>query len=251
MSIPGILEDKLFNSGCCGILFSGGYDSEVLMRSAVKVIGASNVLSLTADTELLAGFYRERIRIVARELGIEQLFVPLDMLSIEEFVLNDDRRCYICKRELFTRLKAEAVSRGFRTIMDGTNTDDVNESRPGLVAAAETGIVHPFIEARMGKKEIADIGVFLGITGHPSDSCLATRISGGERIISEQLHLIEEMEAPLRPSVKGRFRVRTGTGRLLVNYSEIDKKLIEEYLEHLKRIAEKSGYKIQLNQLDR
>lgn len=249
MSIPGILEDKLLNRECCGILFSGGYDSEVLMRSAVKVIGVSNVMSLTADTELLAGFYRKRIRIIARELGIEQLFVPLDMMSIEEFVLNDDRRCYICKRELFTRLKAEAVSKGCRTIMDGTNTDDLNEYRPGFVAAAETGIVHPFIEARMGKKEIADIGAFLGITGHPSDSCLATRIPGGEQINSKLLRLIEKMEAPLRPSVKGRFRVRTGTGGLLVNYSAVDRELIEKNLEQLKMIADESGYEIQLNQL--
>jgi uncharacterized protein len=251
--IPGTLEDKLLNSGHCGILFSGGYDSEVLLRFAVKILGTSSVLSLTADSELLAGFYREHIRIVTGELGVEPLFVPLRLLNIEEFAVNSDKRCYICKKELFTRLKAEAVSHGCKTVMDGSSTDDLKESRPGLIAAAEIGIVHPFIEARMGRKDIAQIGALLGTReeDHPSDSCLATRIPDGERINVELLHLIERMEAPLRPSVKGRFRVRTGTSRLMVNYSAVDKKLIDEYLEHLKRVAEKSGYKIRLHQLDR
>ena len=253
MSIPGALEDKLLSGGNCGILFSGGYDSEVLMRSAVKILGTSSVVSLTADTELLAGFYREHIRIVTGELGVEPLFVPLKLLTTEEFAVNSDKRCYICKKELFARLKAKAVSHGCKTVMDGSSTDDLNESRPGLIAAAEIGIVHPFIEARMSRKDIARMGASLGIReeDHPSDSCLATRIPVEERITSELLHLIEKMEAPLRPSVRGRFRVRTGRGRLLVNYSAIDKKLIEEYLEQLKQIAEESGYDVQLHQLDR
>ena len=253
MFIPRFFEAILLSSGHCGILFSGGYDSEVLTRIAVKVIGASNVLSLTADNDLLAGFYREHIRIVTRELGVEQLFVPLGLLAIEEFAVNSDKRCYICKKELFTRLKAEAASHGCKTVMDGSSIDDLNESRPGFAAAAETGIVHPFIEAGMSRKDIARMGTFLGTReeDHPSDSCLATRIPHRERITSELLHLIERMEAPLRSSVRGRFRVRIGTGRLLVNYSVVDKKLIDEYLEPLKRIAEESGYKIRLHQLDR
>ncbi len=253
MSNPGVLEEKLLDRGCCGILFSGGYDSEVLLRFAVEVLGASSILSLTADTELLAGFYREHIRSVTGELGVEPLLVPLNLLSIEKFAVNSDRRCYVCKNELFTRLKAEAVSRGCKTVMDGSSTDDLNEYRPGLAAAAETGIVHPFIEAGMSRKDISEKGTFLGIReeDHPSDSCLATRIPHRERITSELLRLIEKMEAPLRSSVKGRFRVRIGTGRLLVNFSAVDEKLVGEHLEQLKRIAEESGYGIQLDQLNR
>ncbi|NOQ21568.1 MAG: TIGR00268 family protein [Candidatus Aegiribacteria sp.] len=250
MSVPEILKQSLLDKGCCGTLFSGGYDSEVLLRSAVRVIGASNVVPLTADTELLAGFYRRHILSVAEELCVEPLFVPLDPLSCREFARNTDMRCYICKKGLYTSLKAEALARGCITVMDGTNTDDLNEYRPGLAAAAETGIAHPFLEACMGRSDITELGVFLGVREYPSDSCLATRIPRGQMITSELLTLIESMEAPLRPSVKGRFRVIVGTGSLHINYSVVDEKLVENNLGQLKRIAEKSGHEIELHRLD-
>ncbi len=250
MSIPEMLKQNLLDKGRCGILFSGGYDSEVLLRSAVSVLGASNLVPLTADTRLLAGFYRRHILSVAGELQVEPLFVSLDLLSCREFTQNTDMRCYICKKELYTRLVAAAVAKGCRTVMDGTNTDDLSEHRPGLAAAAETGIVHPFLEACMGKDDIAELGTFLGARDYPSDSCLATRIPHGEMITSELLTLIESMEAPLRPSVKGRFRVTLGTGRLHIYYSVIDELLVEKSLGQLKRIAEKSGYEIELHLLE-
>ncbi len=250
MSFPQTLKQKLLDRGCCGILFSGGFDSEVLLRYAAGVLGASNIVPLTADTRLLADYYRKHILSVAEELCVEALFVSINPLSIKEFTQNTDRRCYICRKEIYTSLKAEALARGCITVMDGTNTDDLNEYRPGLAAAAETGIVHPFLEARMGKSEIAKLGVFLGVRGNPSDSCLATRIPHGQTITIELLTLIESMEAPLRPSVKGRLRVTAGTGSLHINYSAVDEKLIENSLGQLKRIAEKSGFEIELHLLE-
>ena len=242
-----MLKQNLLDRGRCGILFSGGHDSEVLLRSAVRVLGASNVLPFTADTELLAAFYRRHIRSVDEELSIETVFVPIDLMSCREFTLNTDMRCYICKKELYTRLKAEAAAAGCDTVMDGTNTDDLSEHRPGLAAAAETGIVHPFLEACMGKDDIAELGAFLGAGECPSDSCLATRIPRGMLITSELLTLIESMEAPLRPYVKGRFRVTAGTGRMHIHYSAIDEKYVNKSLAQLKLIAERSGQQIELH----
>ncbi len=249
MSVPEILKKNLLDKGRSCVLFSGGYDSEILLRTAALVLGAANVVSLTADTRLLAGFYRRHILSVTEELGVESVLVPLDLLSCREFTQNTDNRCYICKKELYTRLKGKAIALGCKTVMDGTSTDDLNEYRPGLAAAAETGTAHPFLEACMGRSDIAELGAFLGIREYPSDSCLATRIPLGEMITSELLTLIERMEAPLRASVKGRFRVVAGTGRLLVNYSAVDEKMVENCLEQLKRIAEKSGYGIELHRM--
>ncbi|MCD4701960.1 MAG: hypothetical protein K8S24_08915 [Candidatus Aegiribacteria sp.] len=250
MSVPEILKQYLLDKERCGVLFSGGFDSETLLRSAVLVLGASSVVSLTADIRLLAGFYRKHILSVTEELCVESLFVPLDLLSCMEFTQNTEMRCYICKKELYTRLKAEAVARGCKIVMDGTSTDDLNEYRPGLAAASETGIAHPFLEACMGRKDIAELGDFLDVREYPSDSCLATRIPRGNMITAELLSLIERMEAPLRPLVKGRLRIIAQTGRLQVNYSAVDEKLVENCQEQLKRIAEKSGYEIELNRMD-
>ncbi len=252
MPVPEVLKDRLLDIQYCGVLFSGGYDSEVLLRYAVEVLSSSNVLSLTADTPMLAEFYREHIKSVGRELGVETLFVPLNLMSIEAFTMNTDKRCYVCKKEIYSKLKSEAVLRRCKAVLDGTSTDDLHEYRPGLAAAAETGIVHPFVETRMGAKEIADLGAYLGISkeNHPSDSCLATRIPPGDRITGDLLHIVEMMEAPLRSSVKGRFRVEVGSGKLLVNYSAIDEKVVERHLKQLTKIAENSGYETELNKIN-
>ena len=135
------------------------------------------------------------------------------------------------------------------------NTEDIipriqSEHRPGLAAAAEMGIVHPFLEACMGKDDIAELGALLGARYCPSDSCLATRIPHGEMITTELLTLIESMEAPLRPSVKGRFRVTAGTGRLHIYYSAIDEKQVKSSLGQMRRIAERSGQEIELHLLE-
>ncbi len=250
MQVPEKLKAVLLDRGCCGVLFSGGFDSEVLLGAAVRILGVSNVVSLTADTGLLAEFYRKHIAGAAAGFGIDPIFVPLNILASEEFLLNTDKRCYFCKKKLYTRLMAEAIALGCTAVMDGTNMDDLGEYRPGLIAADETGIVHPFVEASMGRREIIELGNFLGIMKLPSDSCLATRIPSGKRISSELLSLIERMEAPLRPLARGRFRVVEGYGRLHVNYSPIDEKPVEENLSLLKQIAEKSGYTLELNRLE-
>jgi len=252
MLIPENLKKTLLDAECCGILFSGGFDSEVLLRSAASVLGTSRVLPLTADTGLLAAYYKRYISSVTEELGLKPVFVPLDPLSRKDFVLNSDNRCYICKKELFTNLKLRAVSLGYGTVMDGTTIDDLKEYRPGLAAAKEIGIVHPYVIAGMGRKEIAELGDFLGIheEDHPSDSCLATRIPRGERITYQLLDLVERMEAPVRPYAKGRFRVRIVTGTLQVDYTSIDSAVIENSLDQMKLIADNEGLDLQLNPLD-
>jgi len=42
MLIPENLKKTLLDAECCGILFSGGFDSEVLLRSAASVLGGGN-----------------------------------------------------------------------------------------------------------------------------------------------------------------------------------------------------------------
>jgi len=222
----------------------------VLLRIAAEVLGDSDVVSLTADTPLLAGFYRKHICRVCETLGIHSIFVPVNILSFDEFTRNTERRCYFCKKEMYSRLITEAHARDCKTVMDGTSTDDLSEDRPGLVAACETGIIHPFVENGMGRIEINELGLLLGALKHPSDSCLATRIPAGIPIGYGLLALIEEMEAPLRPLVKGRFRVIFCAERLRVNYSAVDENLIAEKLNHMKRISENSGYEIELIRLD-
>lgn len=238
----------LAGKGRIGVMFSGGYDSEVLLRAAVSAAAPEGTVSLTAASPLLAGYYRRRIRGVARELRLEPVFAEVDLPGIPAFRSNGADRCYICKRAICERLRKEAAERGCAVLMDGTSVDDLSEDRPGLAAAFETGIEHPFVEAGMGRREIACLGRSLGTLEeeHPSDSCLATRIRRGTPVTVELLELVETLEAPLRPLVRRRFRVRVEDRCLAVEYSAEDEELIMGSLDAFRTTARMAGFQMKL-----
>ncbi len=244
MIVPSLLKKFLLDTRSCAILFSGGTDSEVLLRAATDVLSPDNVVALTADSPFLAGFYRDSIKRVVAEIGIESIFVDVNLMNNPAFMNNTPERCYICKREVYGKLRGKARSLGYSAVMDGTNTDDLEESRPGLEAAGEYGILHPFLEAGMGKADTCKMAVTLAAFGKlkPPDSCLATRIVEGRSITPELVELVEKMEAPLRPSVQGRFRVITDGYKFTVRYSETDSDVVEKHREELLDIAETAGY---------
>jgi uncharacterized protein len=110
---------------------------------------------------------------------------------------NPHNRCYFCKTNLYS-----TMSRVFDgAIASGTNTDDLGDYRPGLKAAAEHQVVHPFIEAGISKADLREIarGFDLhDIADLPSQPCLASRIETGIRISQEDLDFIYRVEIGLR-----------------------------------------------------
>ncbi len=88
MIVPDSLMKFLLDTRRCAILFSGGADSEVLLRAATGVLDPENVISLTADSPFLAGFYRNSIKRVATEIGIESIFVIVNPLDNPDFIKN-------------------------------------------------------------------------------------------------------------------------------------------------------------------
>ena len=56
---------------------------------------------------------------------------------------NSSNRCYFCKHELYTKLKAIAKARGFYYVVDGNNLDDTSDYRPGRQAGNELEIRSP------------------------------------------------------------------------------------------------------------
>jgi len=107
------------------------------------------------------------------------------------------------------------------------NISDMAEYRPGLAASTEEGIIHPFIESGITKKEIREIAREYGLSvwQKPSAACLSSRIPYGEEITREKLRMIEEAEAFLAGQGFGQVRVRLhGTiARIEVHKEEMEK----------------------------
>ena len=141
------------------------------------------------------------------------------------YAANPSNRCYFCKSELWSRLSEVARERGMRTVLDGSNADDVGDHRPGAVAAAENAVRSPLLEAGLTKAEIRAWSRELGLPtwDQPAAPCLASRLPYGIAVTPERLKEVERAELSLRAMGFRDFRVRHhgGVARLEVHPSEL------------------------------
>jgi uncharacterized protein len=148
---------------------------------------------------------------VADSFDVPVVELDTDELNDPIYAANPSNRCYYCKAELWSKLVPAARSRGFTTVVDGTNADDQSDYRPGARAGAEQGVASPLAELGFTKEEIRAGSRALGIPTwqRPSSPCLSSRIPYGTPVTSERLHQIERAEAALRAlGVVGDLRVR-------------------------------------------
>lgn len=190
--------------------YSGGVDSVFLARIALDVLGPDRVLAVTGKSDSLASWMEGTARDVAAQFGIPWLEVETRETLDPRYVANPSNRCYFCKSELWDRLAEVARERGFETVADGANADDVGDHRPGAVAGAERGIRSPLLEAGLTKAEIREWSRELGLPtwDQPAAPCLASRIPYGLAVTGERLRQVETAEAGLRALGFRDFRVR-------------------------------------------
>ena len=135
------------------VAFSGGVDSTVLAKFAFDALG-KRAVAVTADSDMLPRSELKEARAMARLIGIRQIIVKQNELGDEHIARNPADRCYHCRKGLTVLLRKVARAKGFNTIADGANLSDLGEHRPGIRAADEGGIWHPFIELKVTKPEI-------------------------------------------------------------------------------------------------
>jgi pyridinium-3,5-biscarboxylic acid mononucleotide sulfurtransferase len=191
--------------------YSGGVDSAVLAVVGARTLGPNRFLAVTGRS---ASYPEVQYRIavdLAHRFGVPLLEVATAELEDPRYLSNSTDRCYFCKSELWTRLHQVARERGFDTVVDGTNADDLGEHRPGLRAAAEQQIRSPLAELGWTKADVRSAARDLGLPtwDAPASPCLSSRVRYGLEITSERLRQVEQGESFLRSlGVSGDLRVR-------------------------------------------
>ena len=176
------------------VAFSGGVDSTFLLRAAKEALGEENVKAITIATPYIPRWELDEAKVFAKEMGIafERMEFPLP----EAIKNNPEDRCYLCKKAVFTTLKAAALAGGFSHVVDGTNLDDLGDYRPGLRALAELEIKSPLRDCRLTKADIRQLSQQLRLPtwDKPSYACLLTRIPYGQELKTEDFIKIEQAE---------------------------------------------------------
>ncbi|HVX99311.1 MAG TPA: adenine nucleotide alpha hydrolase [Pseudorhodoplanes sp.] len=206
------LLGELRRYGDLAIAVSGGIDSMTLAFVAHRFLDRPPTM-VHAVSPAVPAEATLRIRDYARREGWRLSLVDAGEFGDPSYRANPVNRCYFCKSNLYDRIRGLA----FGAIASGTNLDDLGDVRPGLKAAAERRVIHPFVEAGIGKSGIrllARLHGLLDLADLPAQPCLASRVETGIRIEAGDLAFIDAVERQIRelapPQADVRCRLTRG-----------------------------------------
>ncbi|MEA3278305.1 MAG: adenine nucleotide alpha hydrolase [Pseudomonadota bacterium] len=203
------LERLLARLAPVTIAVSGGVDSMTLAIAAGRTLGPQAVM-FHALSPAVPPAATARVKETARAERWNLHLVNAGEFRDEDYLKNPYRRCFHCKKNLYATLAVDHPG----TILSGTNLDDMDDFRPGLRAAEQFAVRHPFVECGIDKAGIRRICRALRygeLADLPASPCLSSRVETGLRIEPRVLDFIDRVESGLRDFLRPeavRCRVR-------------------------------------------
>jgi len=228
------------------VSLSGGVDSALVAYAAFESLG-KEAIAVSADYKTLSQTELESAKTIAKEIGIKHVIVEYSELENENFVENDNKRCFYCRNELSENLLDIAKQLDVDIIVDGTHLDDLGDYRPGIDALRKNGIRSPLVETSFTKQDVRNTAQIVGLSIYdkPSNSCLASRIPLGQRVTAEKLARIEMAEIIVKEFVDSKqIRVRdlNGIAKIEIDSNKIKQLFLDDTMNQLSKKLEMIGF---------
>lgn len=194
------LDSWFHHSDYCLIACSGGIDSLLLATVAHRTAG-SKVRVVHAISPAVPLADTDRVRTNAKREGWQLEIITSGEFDDERYLENPRNRCFYCKSHLYGVLDSIArLDAADTCVVSGSNQDDLAEYRPGLQAAAQHDVRHPYIELGIGKQAIRTMARQLGLdyADLPASPCLASRLYTGTRVTVARLNFVNRVEQMVR-----------------------------------------------------
>ncbi|MEO2018612.1 MAG: ATP-dependent sacrificial sulfur transferase LarE [Fuerstiella sp.] len=216
--------------GPVAVAFSGGVDSAVVAKAAVEAFG-DKAVAVTAVSHSLAASELEIARSEATLIGIRHVELETNEFERPEYRANVGNRCFFCKDTLYRITASKLSELDVSGIINGANTDDLGDHRPGMTAAEQHHVRSPLIELGINKSQVRQLARFwnLSVAEKPASPCLSSRIAYGVEVTEERVRRVELAEAFIRE--------RTGLTELRVRCEADELARIELPVESLSQLA--------------
>jgi uncharacterized protein len=193
------IQALLDEMGEVSVAVSGGIDSVTLAVLASRTPNIS-VQMYHAVSPAVPAQATERVRQLSRAYAWDLQILDAQEFADEDYLSNPVNRCFYCKTNLYKAISVSTKS----VILSGANTDDLSDYRPGLDAAHNASVRHPYLETRTNKSMVRAIAKQIGLgklSELAASPCLSSRVETGIRIDPELLPLINETERLITQSV--------------------------------------------------
>ena len=171
------LQNVISDIGPLAVAVSGGVDSMTLAVVAHRVL-QQEARMLHAISPAVPDDASARVRDYARRQRWRLEIIDAREFADPNYMANPHNRCFYCKTNLYSTM-ASAVD---CVLVSGTNRDDLGDYRPGLQAAADHDVRHPYVEAGMDKAAVRAVARELALhdlAELPASPCLSSRMQTG------------------------------------------------------------------------